>query len=198
MHYGIADGRRIIMVLNGMPSKGARKQESIRLMGWAFANFEDVTLFNADAVIERAPVWLGTEASVPLVAAQELVLTMPRNWRQTAQVKLHYDAPIPAPVAKDARPIMISGRGPGRRPAVETRLVSTGPEPEGDVDRLEDLARRDARDLHQRPQAGPRRLAEDAQAVAGQDPVLAEERHQVGHRPQRHEVQEFRDPGRER
>ncbi len=31
--------------------------------------------------IERAPVWLGTAATVPLVAGRDLVVTLPRNWR---------------------------------------------------------------------------------------------------------------------
>ncbi len=29
------------------------------MMNWAFANFENVTLFSANDVIENAPVWLG-------------------------------------------------------------------------------------------------------------------------------------------
>jgi len=70
-------------------------------------------LFSADAVIDRAPVWLGETPTVPLVAGRDLVLTLPRNWRQTAQVKLHYDAPIPAPVAKGAEvgKLVVSGQG---------------------------------------------------------------------------------------
>ncbi len=143
----LRNGRRVILVLNGMASMRERAEEGERLMDWAFANFEDVTLFNADAVIERAPVWLGTEVNVPLVAAQDLVLTMPRNWRQTAQVKLHYDAPIPAPVAKGAviGKLTVAGQGvpggewplvageavprlglPGRAMAVLARMVTGG------------------------------------------------------------------------
>jgi len=106
-------GRRVILVLNGMASMRERAEEGERLMDWAFASFEDVTLFAADTVIEQAPVWLGTEASVPLVAGRDLVLTLPRNWRQGAQVKLSYQAPIPAPVAKGAEvgKLVVSGKG---------------------------------------------------------------------------------------
>jgi D-alanyl-D-alanine carboxypeptidase (penicillin-binding protein 5/6) len=116
-------GRRVIVVLNGMASMRERSEEGERLMDWAFANFEDVTLFSADAVIERAPVWLGTAPTVPLVAGRELVLTMPRNWRQTAQVKLSYQAPIPAPVAKGAEvgKLTVSGQGV---PAGEWKLLA--------------------------------------------------------------------------
>ena len=107
------NGRRVILVLNGMASMRERSEEGERLMDWAFANFDDVTLFAADAVIEQAPVWLGTEATVPLVAGKDLVLTLPRNWRQAAQVKLSYQAPIPAPVAKGAEvgKLVVSGKG---------------------------------------------------------------------------------------
>jgi D-alanyl-D-alanine carboxypeptidase (penicillin-binding protein 5/6) len=92
-------------------------------MDWAFANFEDVTLYAADAAIERAPVWLGTEPSVPLVAGRDLVLTLPRNWRQTAQIKLSYQAPIPAPVAKgtEVGKLIVSGQGV---PAAEWPLLT--------------------------------------------------------------------------
>ena len=36
-----------------------RAEEGERLMEWAFREFEDVTLFTAGDVVERAPVWLG-------------------------------------------------------------------------------------------------------------------------------------------
>jgi serine-type D-Ala-D-Ala carboxypeptidase (penicillin-binding protein 5/6) len=103
--YGLAasskrNGRRVILVLNGMNSMRERAEESERLMDWAFFNFEDVTLFSAGDVIERAPVWLGTEPSVPLVAGRDVIVTMPRNWRQKASVKVAYDSPLTAPVTK--------------------------------------------------------------------------------------------------
>ena len=94
------NGRRVILVLNGMESMHERAEESERLMDWGFFNFEDVTLFSAGDVIEKVPVWLGIDHTVPLVAARDVAVTMPRNWRQKAHVKLSYDAPLTAPVAK--------------------------------------------------------------------------------------------------
>jgi D-alanyl-D-alanine carboxypeptidase (penicillin-binding protein 5/6) len=91
-------GRRVIVVLNGMPTGKTRVEESIRLMSWAFANFENVTLFSANDVIENASVYLGRRPSVPLVGGQDLVLTMPRAWRQHARITIAYDGPIPAPI----------------------------------------------------------------------------------------------------
>jgi D-alanyl-D-alanine carboxypeptidase (penicillin-binding protein 5/6) len=92
--------RRVILVLNGMASMHERAEESERLVDWLFFNFEDVTLFTAGDVVDHVPVWLGTARSVPLVAGHDLVVTMPRNWRQKASVKISYDAPLQAPVIK--------------------------------------------------------------------------------------------------
>jgi serine-type D-Ala-D-Ala carboxypeptidase (penicillin-binding protein 5/6) len=103
--YGIVvsakrNGRRVILVLNGMTSMHERAEESERLMDWLFFNFEDVTLYSAGDVIERVPVWLGSEHSVPMVAGRDLIVTMPRNWRQKAAIKVGYNAPLKAPVLK--------------------------------------------------------------------------------------------------
>jgi D-alanyl-D-alanine carboxypeptidase (penicillin-binding protein 5/6) len=94
------NGRRVILVLNGMATMHERASEGERLMDWAFLNFEDVTLYSAGDVIEHIPVWLGTQPTVPLVAGRDVTVTMPRNWRQKASVKVSYDAPRPAPIAK--------------------------------------------------------------------------------------------------
>ena len=103
--YGLAasairNGRRVVLVLNGMASMRERGEEGERLMDWCFANFEDVTLFSASEAIERAPVWLGTSKDVPLVAGREVTVTLPRTWRDHAAVKLSYESPVRAPIVK--------------------------------------------------------------------------------------------------
>jgi D-alanyl-D-alanine carboxypeptidase (penicillin-binding protein 5/6) len=107
------NGRRVILVLNGMASMHERAEESERLMDWAFFNFEDVTLFSAGDAVEHVPVWLGTAHSVPLVAGRDVTVTMPRNWRQKASVKVSYDAPLSAPVVKGGAvgKLTVSGDG---------------------------------------------------------------------------------------
>jgi D-alanyl-D-alanine carboxypeptidase (penicillin-binding protein 5/6) len=122
---GSADhgGRRIILVLNGMPTSKDRVEESIRLMSWGFANFEDVTLFSGNDIIENAPVYLGTRPTVPLVAGEALTLTMPRSWRQTAHIAINYDSPIPAPIrAGDVLgKLTVTGQGV---PQTEVKLLA--------------------------------------------------------------------------
>ncbi|HTW72906.1 MAG TPA: D-alanyl-D-alanine carboxypeptidase family protein [Acetobacteraceae bacterium] len=126
--YGVVastdrNGRRVILVLNGMPSWNQRVEQSERLMDWAFANFDDVTLFAAAQPVDEAPVWLGESPTVPLVAGHDLVVTMPRNWRNHAKMQISYDAPVRAPVAKGAPlgKLTLSGDGV---PAMEVPLVA--------------------------------------------------------------------------
>jgi D-alanyl-D-alanine carboxypeptidase (penicillin-binding protein 5/6) len=117
------NGRRVIMVLNGMPTSKARVEESIRLLGWSFSNFENVTLFSANDVVENAPVYLGTQHTVPLVGEGSLVLTMPRAWRQHAHIAIDYDSPIPAPITRGEvlGKLTVSGQGV---PQTQVNLVA--------------------------------------------------------------------------
>jgi D-alanyl-D-alanine carboxypeptidase (penicillin-binding protein 5/6) len=117
------NGRRVIVVLNGMTSMHQRAEEGERMMEWAFREFENVTLFTAGDVVERAPVWLGTAASVPLVGGRDLIVTMPRNWRKNANISVSYAAPISAPVAKGDQlgKLTVSGQGV---PGMEVPLLA--------------------------------------------------------------------------
>lgn len=101
------NGRRVIMVANGMSSMNERAHESERLLQWAFNQFENVKLFNKGEVIETAPVWMGTSPTVPLVAGEDLVMTLHVGWRNKMQVTLDYNAPIAAPITK-GQPVQAS------------------------------------------------------------------------------------------
>lgn len=117
------NGRRLIMVMNGMKSMHERALESERMMNWAFAGFENVTLFSAGEVVETAPVWLGREKTVKLVGGHDLIVTMPRSWRQTASIKVIYDAPIKAPIAKGDAVATLRLRGAGV-PNMDVKLLA--------------------------------------------------------------------------
>lgn len=105
--------RRVIMVVNGLPTMRARAEESERLMEWAFREFEAVVLFRAQDTIEEVPVYLGERSKVPMVGGRDLVLTLPRQWRSRLQVRLRYDAPLTAPIARGQQigEMLVSGQG---------------------------------------------------------------------------------------
>jgi len=116
-------GRRVVVVINGLNSMHQRREESERLLEWAFREFENVTLFTAADTIENAKVWLGNRPTVPLVGGRDLVITMPRQWRQSAKIALVYDAPIPAPINRGdvLGKLVVSGQGV---PAMEVPLLA--------------------------------------------------------------------------
>lgn len=109
----VQDGRRVILVVNGLPSMRARSEESERLMRWAFTEFENVRLFGATETVEEVPVHLGARATVPLVAGRDLVVTVPRQWRRSAQIAVRYVSPVKAPVLRGAElgRLEMSGQG---------------------------------------------------------------------------------------
>ena len=138
-------GRRTIVVINGLATMRQRAEEAERLLEWTFREFENVTLFTAGDTIEQAPVWLGTAASVPLVGGRDVVVTMPRGWRNKARIALEYTKPVPAPISRGMTlgRLTVTGAGvpdlnlpllagadvprlglPGRAMAVLTRMVS--------------------------------------------------------------------------
>jgi D-alanyl-D-alanine carboxypeptidase (penicillin-binding protein 5/6) len=96
----VRGGRRVIMVLGGLPSMKARAEESERLADWAFREFDDYRLFAAGDKVDDAQIWLGNDARVPLTVGRDLVVTLSRKQRKDMQVSLQYDSPIPAPVQK--------------------------------------------------------------------------------------------------
>ncbi len=126
----VRGGRRLILVVNGLPSMRARAEESERLLEWGFREFDNVVIFRAAETVEEVPVWLGERPTVPLVAGRDLVLTLPRAWRRNLQARVRFDAPVPAPVAKgqELGKLLVSGQGV---PEMEVPLIAGA-----DVDRL--------------------------------------------------------------
>ena len=121
------DGRRVIVVLNGLPTWNSRVTESKRLMDWAFNSFEDVQLFAAGQQVTQAPVWLGQAPSVGLAVAKGDLVTMPMGWRNSVKIAVDYPSPVPAPVAAGQviGQISLSGTGiPPGQAATGAKLVA--------------------------------------------------------------------------
>lgn len=94
------DGRRLIMVINGLKSMKARSEESQKLMGHGLSGFENVTVFEKDTVVDNLPVWYGEVQTVPAIPANAIVMTIERGNQKSVQTKVVYDSPIPAPIKK--------------------------------------------------------------------------------------------------
>jgi D-alanyl-D-alanine carboxypeptidase (penicillin-binding protein 5/6) len=104
--YGIVasakqDGRRLILVINGMESAQDRRNEAVRLLEWGFKGFADFKLFDAEEVVGRARVWGGDRMFVPLVGAGEITVLLPKAQSgQRLQAQIIYKSPLKAPIKK--------------------------------------------------------------------------------------------------
>lgn len=97
---GVKNGRRVILVANGMLSEKDRAQESAKLLEWGLRGFKNQTLFKAGDVIEEAEVAMGDAKSVELVTKDDLHVTLPTLSQKGLSVSVKYNGPIQAPIAK--------------------------------------------------------------------------------------------------
>ena len=103
--YGLAasairEGRRLVLVINGLKSKRARARESEYLLNWAFRTFKNYKLFSAGETITTASVWLGDAEKVPLVVDNDFIITIKRRARADMKVVARLTEPISAPIRK--------------------------------------------------------------------------------------------------
>ncbi|HEY0836472.1 MAG TPA: D-alanyl-D-alanine carboxypeptidase family protein [Azospirillum sp.] len=124
------EGRRLILVVNGLPSMQARADESARLIEWGFREFNTYALFKAGETIEQVPVWLGMQETVPVTVPADLKVTMGRADRPNMKVTLVSNAPVQAPIRKGdpVGKLVISAPG---APAKEVPVLAAA-----DVERL--------------------------------------------------------------
>ncbi|MFT3672033.1 D-alanyl-D-alanine carboxypeptidase family protein [Aestuariivirga sp.] len=101
--YGIVgtverDGRRLIMVLAGMPSVDERKAEAEKMLDWGLSKFRAVEVYAEGDRVGRARVWGGKDDWVDLVTKTSFSVALTKEERKTAEVKLTYKGPLLAPV----------------------------------------------------------------------------------------------------
>jgi serine-type D-Ala-D-Ala carboxypeptidase (penicillin-binding protein 5/6) len=104
--YGIVgsavqDGRRLIVVVNGLASEADRKEEARRLLEWGFKSFAEFKLFEAGETVGRARVWGGDSMYVNLTGNGALNVMLPRQpTGQKLKGEIVYQGPLKAPIRK--------------------------------------------------------------------------------------------------
>ena len=95
------DGRRLIVVVNGLESANDRRDEARRLLEWGFRSFGEFKLFDPGEVVGEARVWGGSQFYVPLVGKDGVAIVLPRfpaNQRLSAEIR--YKGPLKPPIHK--------------------------------------------------------------------------------------------------
>ena len=94
----VQNGMRLIVVVNGLKSEKERADEAKKLLEWGFPQFP------IEPALRRWPgdrlgqgLWR-RQGSVPLMAAKEVRLMVPRSTREKIIARVVYNGPVPAPV----------------------------------------------------------------------------------------------------
>lgn len=90
--------RRIIFVITGLESEQARREESERIVNWAFRQYALREVSEAGTRIAAADVWMGAAPSVGLTIAEDLSILVPSVLGGEIDAEVVYSSPVQAPV----------------------------------------------------------------------------------------------------
>jgi len=96
----VQNGRRLVMVVAGLPTFNGRIEESVRFMDWGFKAWRLRPLAKKGAVLGTAQVQGGWSRSVELVAPRDLSATVPASANGAIKGRIVYSGPIKAPIAQ--------------------------------------------------------------------------------------------------
>ena len=93
------DGRRLIAVVNGLPSMQARADDPQALLDYGFNEFKSYTLFKPGDTVEHAVTWQGVAPTVPLVIDQPVTVTLSFPEKKNVKAVVRMPETIKAPIA---------------------------------------------------------------------------------------------------
>ncbi len=94
----IREGKRRIIVLNGLANETERKKEAPRVMRSAFLDFVSAKIVDKGAQVAVADVWLGEEKQVPLIATEDYSVGLHADATANVKGTVVYKGPLAAPV----------------------------------------------------------------------------------------------------
>ncbi len=100
----VQNGKRLIVVVMGLPTESDRTSEAKKLLDWGYRSFAPFKLFDAGETVGSARVWGGEQFYVPLTGDGPISVILPRvpeNPRLKAEII--YDGPLKPPVKKGTR-----------------------------------------------------------------------------------------------
>ncbi|MDW3225219.1 MAG: D-alanyl-D-alanine carboxypeptidase family protein [Paracoccaceae bacterium] len=122
--------RRVIFVISGLNTVAERAQESQAIVNWAFRQFAMRPLAKEGQQFAQADVWMGSEPTVGLVAAEDISILMPALAGNEIAGEVVYTGPVNAPIAAGDQlaefVFTLEGLPETRVPLVADRAVERG------------------------------------------------------------------------
>lgn len=137
------NGRRIIMVLNGMASKRERSNEAVKMMRWSFRAFKPIDLFEDGEIVGEAGVYGGEKSGVELTAKGPLKIFVPIGFQDRLKADIVFTGPIMAPVEAGDRlaklQIKMDGKVTQETPLYAAEDVAEGTITQKAMDAMQEL-----------------------------------------------------------
>lgn len=128
----VRDGRRVIMVVAGLPSAAEREKESVRLMNWALDNFKIGRLLKQGQELVLAPVVYGKSDKVVLAAGKDALATIPATLTaKDLTIKVKYMSPLVAPIKAGQEVGKVTVSGPNIAPQEFPLVAATAVDQKG-------------------------------------------------------------------
>lgn len=94
---GEKNGRRLIVIVNGLNSEKDRQAEAYKLLQYGFLNFKNVEFARANTpVIQNLPTWLGNPGQINLVTHEDIIFTYPIDMKNKLEAVISYPSFIKA------------------------------------------------------------------------------------------------------
>jgi D-alanyl-D-alanine carboxypeptidase (penicillin-binding protein 5/6) len=93
------NGRRLIVVVNGLPSMQARADDPAALLEYGFNEFKAYAVFKPGDTIEHAATWEGVSPSVKLTVGQPVAMTLSFAERKELKAVVKMPETVKAPIS---------------------------------------------------------------------------------------------------
>jgi D-alanyl-D-alanine carboxypeptidase (penicillin-binding protein 5/6) len=132
----LRNGRRIVLVLNGLASIKQRAEESQKLAEWAFREFDDYHVYKAGEVLGDVPVTGGVALSVPMQTDKAVDLTLQRIAHNDMKTSVTHLEQLSAPIKRGQEVGKAIISVPGRSDQVVTLVAANDVEALGFMGKL--------------------------------------------------------------
>ena len=96
---GKRDNRRLVAVVTGAASEGARAMEAQKLLNYGFQYYETLNLYPGGTAVAEIPVWKGSEKRLRAGFVEDFFVSVPKGQRSLLKIELESMQPLIAPIS---------------------------------------------------------------------------------------------------
>ena len=113
----VQNGRRIVMVVAGLPSFGERVSASVDFMNWGFAAWQNIPLGKKGQVMGKVAIEGAADPQIDAVAGKDLFVTLPRGFGMERKTSVQALPGLKAPLKAGSQVGWLTVTRPGQQPA---------------------------------------------------------------------------------